>query len=246
MTDDKRMGLTGHLSELRRCIVISLIGVGVGFGAVWNFTDPVLAFLQGPIQPVQEKLVIIAPTEAFFTQLKVAFLAGFLLSLPLILHQVWSFVSPGLFQKERAFTFPFIVLSTLCFLIGAAFAFFVVMPFGIRFLVGYAGAAFTPSITIGNYISFTIRMLLVFGAVFELPLATFLLTRFGFLTPSTLSKNRRYAIVLMFVGAALLTPPDVFTQLLMAGPLLGLYEISIVTSRMALRQRELRQATSES
>ena len=112
--------------------------------------------------------------------------------------------------------------------------------------MGYAGAAFTPSITLGNYVSFTVRMLLVFGLVFEMPLASFLLTRFGVLTPAILKQNRRYAIVLMFVAAAILTPPDVFTQLLMAGPLLLLYELSIVTSRMAQKQRELQEAPNES
>jgi sec-independent protein translocase protein TatC len=120
------------------------------------------------------------------------------------------------------------------------------MPFGIQFLVGYAGAAYSPSITVGNYISFTIRMLLVFGIVFEMPLASFLLTRFGLLTPATLRRNRRYAIVLMFVAAAILTPPDIFTQVLMAGPLLVLYEVSIGTSKLALRRRKIRETAHES
>ncbi len=246
MPEEKKMALTGHLTELRKAIVIALIGIGVGFVAAWNFTDPILTFLQKPIHPVQSKLLIIAPTEAFFTQIKVSFLAAVFVSLPVILHQVWSFISPGLLTKERSFTLPFIILSTICFLIGSAFAFAVVMPFGIQFLVGYAGAAFVPSITIANYISFTIRMILVFGLVFEMPLASFLFTRFGLLTPSTLRQNRRYAIVLMFGAAALLTPPDVFTQLLMAGPLLILYEISIVTSKMALKRREMREVPHES
>jgi sec-independent protein translocase protein TatC len=246
MPDEKKMSLTGHLSDLRRCIVFILIGIAVGFGIAWNFTDPILAFLQRPINPVQAKLLIISPTEAFFTQLKVAFLGGFFLSLPLTLQRIWWFVSPGLLKKERSFTLPFIILSNFCFLLGGVFAFFIVLPFGIQFLVGYAGAAYTPSITIGNYVSFTIRMLLVFGLVFEMPLASFLLTRFGVLTPTFLKQNRRYAIVLMFAAAALLTPPDVFTQVLMAGPLIILFEVSIVTSKMALKKRELQEASSES
>ena len=246
MADEKKMSLTGHLSDLRRSIMVSLIGIGLGFLAAWNFTGPILSFLQTPIQPVQSKLLIIAPTEAFFTQLKVAFLAGVMISLPLVLHQLWSFISPGLHSSERSLTLPFVILSTICFLIGAAFAFFIVMPFGIQFLVGYAGAAYSASITIGNYISFTIRMLLVFGIVFEMPLASFLLTRFGLLTPATLRRNRRYAIVLMFVAAAILTPPDIFTQVLMAGPLLVLYEVSIGTSKLALRRRKTRETADES
>ena len=247
MADDgKRMPLTGHLTDLRKCIVITLIGIAVGFLAAWNFTDPILKFLQSPIRPIQAKLLIIAPTEAFFTQLKVSFISSVFLSLPLTLHQVWGFVSPGLHKSERSLAFPFVILSTLCFLIGATFAFYVVMPFGIQFLVGYAGAAYLPSITVGNYVSFTIRMLLVFGLVFEMPLASFLMTRFGFLTPKVLRKNRRYAIVLMFGAAALLTPPDVFTQVLMAGPLIVLYEVSIGTSKLAMKRRQLREAANES
>ncbi len=247
MADDgKRMSLTGHLTDLRKGLVITLIGIAVGFLAAWNFTDPILEFLQSPIRPIQAKLLIIAPTEAFFTQLKVSFICGVFLSLPLTLHQIWRFVSPGLHKSERGLAFPFVILSTLCFLIGATFAFYVVMPLGIQFLVGYAGAAYQPSITVGNYVSFTIRMLLVFGLVFEMPLASFLMTRFGFLTPKVLRKNRRYAIVLMFGAAALLTPPDVFTQVLMAGPLIVLYEVSIGTSKLAMKRRQLRETANES
>lgn len=245
MPDDKKMSLTGHLTELRRCIIISLIGIGVGFLAAWNFADPILVFLQRPIRPVQAKLLIISPSEAFFVQLKVALLAGFFISLPLTLQQIWSFVSPGLLPKERSLTLPFITLSTLFFVVGAAFAFAVVMPFGIEFLVGYAGANYSPSITLGNYIAFTTRMLLAFGLVFEMPLASFLLARFGLLTPEFLKRNRSYAIVVMFIVAAILTPPDVFTQFLMAVPLLILYEISIWASKMAVKRRELREVSHE-
>lgn len=244
--DEKKMSLTGHLTDLRKNLVITLIGIALGFLAAWSFTDPILGFLQSPIRPIQAKLLIIAPTEAFFTHLKVSFIAGLFLSLPLTLHQIWKFVSPGLHKSEQTLALPFVILSTICFLIGATFAFYVVMPFGIQFLVGYAGAAYKPSITVGNYISFTIRMLLVFGLVFEMPLASFLMTRFGLLTPTALRKNRRYAIVIMFGAAALLTPPDVFTQVLMAGPLIILYEISIGTSKWALKRRESRRTTSES
>lgn len=241
---DKKMPFTEHLAELRRRIIISLIGIGIGFALAYNFSPQIILFLKGPYT---ERLQAIRPTEAFFAHLTVAFLAGVFLSLPLTLYQAWMFVAPGLLEREKRFALPFVVSSVSLFVLGAAFCYYVVLWFAVNFLSGGWWSEYIESRwTVGSYISFVFWLFLAFGISFQMPLVAILLTRMGVVTPATLTRNRRYAVVFMVIIAAVVTPTaDPLNMGLLAVPLLILYEISILLSRVVYRQRVLREARHE-
>ncbi len=201
------------------------------------FTDQQRAFLKGLAAQLAEsrgqKLQVIEVTEAFWANLKVALVAGCFLVLPILLYEVWAFVAPGLLPHERKFALPFVVVSTVCFAIGAAFALTVIIPFAVRFMAGYKTGNLLVQWTLNRYVDFVLKFTIAFGLVFELPLGITLASRLGLVTPQFLAKNRKYAILLAFVAAAILTPtPDAFNQTLMAGPLIVLYEAGIVAARL--------------
>jgi len=186
----------------------------------------------------RQRLQVIEVTEAFWVNMKVALVAGGFLVLPIILYEVWAFVAPGLLPHERRFALPFVVLSTVCFVIGATFALTVIVPFAVRFLAQYKTSNLLVQFTLNRYVDFVLKFTVAFGLVFELPLGLTLATRLGLVTPEFLARHRKYAILLAFVLAAILTPtPDAFNQLLMAGPLILLYEAGIVAARVFGRRR---------
>jgi len=231
MTDapEGKMSFLDHLAELRHRIIWSVVAIGLGFLATFYFSDRIIAFLARPL-PV--KLAFMAPTEAFWVNMKVAMIAGLFLALPVVLYQVWAFVSPGLLPHERRYALPFVIVGSLFFAIGATFALTVIVPFAIKFLLSYKTQDLIPVISIGSYVDFVLKFTLAFGLVFELPLAITLASRMGIVTPEFLAKHRKYAILINFVIAAILTPtPDVFNQSLMAGPLILLYEVGILSAR---------------
>ncbi len=249
--DDEKMPLTEHLSELRKRIIIALSGLLIGFLISFNYSEELFKFLTLPLRSeigfsirypfisfipskVQNpSLVFLAPAEAFWMHLKVSLVAGLLLSLPLILFQFWKFISPGLLPKERRYIGPFVIIATLLFLFGATFCFLFVLPFAMSFLLTYKTGIIMPMLSVGNYVDFCLKFILAFGAVFELPIVIVFLTRMGIVTPRTLAKNRKYAILLAFVISAILTPtPDAFNQILMAVPIIILYEAGIFVSRI--------------
>jgi len=243
------MPLTAHLSDLRRSILVSIAFLGIAFVVLFNYSEQIFRILTFPLDAelklephrpffhVTEKpptsLVFLSPAEAFWMHLKVSFVAALVVSLPVIFYEVWHFISPGLLKKEKKYVLPFLFFSTTLFLIGAGFCFIVVLPFAMTFLLGYKTASLTPMLSVGNYIDFCLKFILAFGAIFELPLVIIFLTRFGIVTPKTLAKNRKYAVLIAFVLAAVLTPtPDAFNQTLMAVPIIILYEIGILVSRL--------------
>ena len=234
--NDPKMPLTEHLRELRKRMMIAFIGIAVAFVACWFFRNEIVAFIKAPVFKSEHmtdfKFQFDTLTDPFFTHLKAAFFAAFFLTFPLTLSQIWMFVGPGLYRREKGVMWPFLLLSYPLFVGGGLFCYFFVFPLAVDFLVGF-DISLEPSLRIGDYLSFTLRLIFVFGLVFEMPLVSLLLTRMGMLTPEFMSKNRRFAIVIVFVTAAVLTPPDVFTQLLLAGPLIILYEISILVSRLS-------------
>lgn len=257
MTNEK-MSLTGHLSELRKRLIISISALIVGFSISFNFSEDIFKFLTIPMEkdvlfklsfpfvsfvdksmsPV--KLVFLAPAEAFWMHLKISLIAGIFLTVPVILYQVWRFISPGLFSKEKRYAVPFVVSATVLFLSGGFFCFFIVLPFALKFLLTYKTSAFLPMISIGNYIDFCLKFILAFGIVFELPVVIVFLTRMGIVSPETLTKNRKYAVLLAFVLGAILTPtPDVFNQTLMAVPIIFLYEGGVLVSRLLARRKQI-------
>jgi sec-independent protein translocase protein TatC len=230
---DDKLPFTDHLDELRHRLIVSLVGIGLGFAISYGFSQQLLLLLQ---RPMPTRLVFIAPTEAFFVNLKVAFYAGLFLSVPLLLFQLWKFVAPGLYEHERRYSFPFLIISTVLFLLGAVFAYVVILPIALHFLMSQGGEFWKPSITLSNYLSFCMRLILAAGLIFEFPVLMYFLAKVGIVTPELLIRNRKYAILVAFVIAAILTPPDVFSQVLLAVPLCLLFEVSVfVAKRVASR-----------
>lgn len=185
------------------------------------------------------QLVFLSPAEALWAHFKISIVVGLMLSFPILLHQAWKFISPGLLPKEKRYAFPFISLATVLFLFGIAFCFFIVLPFAIGFLLTFkVGDFLTPMLSIGRYIAFILTFILAFGLIFELPVVIFFLTKVGIVTPAALARNRKYAVLAAFIVAAFLTPtPDIFNQLLMAIPIILLYEMSIWISPIFAKKR---------
>jgi sec-independent protein translocase protein TatC len=223
--NEKRMPFTAHLAELRSCLVWICISLGIGFALIYPNSERLLIFLQ---RPLGQKLIMISPTESFMVYLKLSFFGAVILSVPVMLHQLWGFIAPGLYPSEKRYAVPFIVSTTFCFGVGATFAYMLALPIGLRFLLKFGGDSVTPMISVANYVSFVGMFLLAFGLIFEFPILIVFLAKIGLVTPTFLRKNRKYAILGIFIVAAVLTPPDVFSQLLMAGPLWLLYELSIL------------------
>jgi len=241
MPEDEKLPFTTHLEELRKRLIICFSAVGVGFAICYFFSKKLFDILMHPLlvaMPPDEKLIYTGLPEAFFTYLKVAFLAGVLLAVPVIIYQLWMFIAPGLYDKEKRLVVPIVFLSSVFFLGGALFGYFVVFPFGFKFFMGFASDAIKPLPSMREYLSFSTKLLFAFGVVFELPLFITFLAKLGIVDVPFLKAKRKYAILLFFVFASILTPPDVVTQILMAGPLILLYEVSIVGARVFGKKRE--------
>jgi len=230
-----------HLEELRKRLIIALIAVGIGFGICYIFAKEIFQLLMIPlikVLPAGASMIFTSLPEAFFTYLKVALLAGIFVASPVVLYQIWLFVAPALYSHEKKYAIPFVIFSTFLFVGGAAFGYFVVFPFGFKFFMSFATDFIQPAPKLKEYLSFCSMLLLTFGLVFELPLFIFFLAKLGVVDARMLSRNRRYVILGIFIIAAILTPPDVVTQLMMAGPLLVLYEASIWIAKIFGRKRE--------
>lgn len=254
---DEKAPLTEHLSDLRNRIVVSLVALFIAFVIAFNYSEYIFKAVMFPLNysldfsvenmyvhfvPQEKlqgtKLVFLAPTEALWMNIKVAFVVGIMASLPVIFHQLWKFISPGLLPRERKYVLPFIFSATGLFLTGAAFCFFIVLPFAMGFLLTYkVGDFLMPMLSVGQYVDFCLKFILAFGAVFELPIVIIFLTKLGIVTPKTLAKNRKYAVLIAFILAAFLTPtPDAFNQTLMAVPIILLYEIGIWISPLFVKK----------
>jgi len=235
----QRMPFLAHLGELRGRMVKAAVAVAVGMAVAFFFSEQLIAWLA---RPVSTPLVFISPAEAFWANLKVAFLGGVLLSLPVVLYQVWKFVEPGLYPRERRYGGVFVLSASVLFALGLAFCGWVVFPFAIKFLLTYKTEGMTPMLAVGTYIDFGVKFFLAFGLIFELPPVITLLSRLGVVTPQRLAASRKYAVLGAFVVAAVLTPtPDVFNQCLMAVPLMLLYELGILSARFFGRRAPKRE-----
>jgi sec-independent protein translocase protein TatC len=237
---DVRMPLTAHLEELRTRIIRSLLGIAAGFLASYGFSEWLVAWLLKPltaIRPDQALVIGTGVTDAFFTKLKVAAVAGVFVASPIVFYQAWQFVAPGLYERERRVALPFSAAATFFFVSGAAFCYYLVFPVAFRFFLDeFTSVGISPQIRVSEYLTFTSRMLLAFGVTFELPVVTFFLARIGLVTHRMMIAGARYAIVVIFIVAAVLTPgPDVASQMLMATPLLVLYALSIGIAYMVGR-----------
>jgi sec-independent protein translocase protein TatC len=241
MENDEKQPFMSHLEELRKRLVICAISVGIGFVIAYFFAEQLFQILILPLkQNMKEgqQLIFTNLPEMFFAYLKTALVTGILASAPIIFYQLYKFVAPGLYRHERSLVVPFVISSTLLFVGGSLFGYFIVFPFGFRFFLGFANESIQALPSVKEYFSFAIKLLFAFGLVFELPVVAFFLGKMGIVTPELMRKKRKYAILLTFAMGAILTPPDIVTQCMMAGPLIILYEISILVVRMARRKKE--------
>lgn len=232
------MGLLEHLRELRSRLFYAVLAVLVGAIVAYSWSSQLFFFLSKPYFDAfpDAPLIGTGPAEAFVLKLKVAIFAGALLALPVLFYQIWAFVAPGLYPTEKRLVLPFVIASTLCFLVGVWFCYTLVFPMAFSFFSEqYASVGLSPTIRMSENLVTVLQGLLAFGLIFETPVLTFLFARCGLITDRTLIAGWRYIIVIIFVISAVLTPPDVLTQFLMAVPLLGLFALSILIARYSGR-----------
>lgn len=240
--DDRKQPLMEHLVELRSRLLWSLAALLVAFFVCFAFARPLFAVLVQPLAAAgQDRVIFTQVFEAFFVQVRVAFFGALMVAFPVIATQAWKFIAPGLYRQEKAALLPFLVATPFLFAAGASFAYFVAVPVALRFLLGFQGELggvtqeALPSV--GQYLTFIMQFLFAFGAAFLLPVLLMLLHRAGIVTLEQLVKGRRYAIVVAFVIAAIFTPPDVVSQLLLAVPMVLLYELALIAIRITDRRR---------
>ena len=231
-----------HLEEFRNRIIKAIIGVIIGAVICLIFSKQLLNVLLWPTTRVDMPIDIqvLKVQGMFIVTLEIAFFGGILVSLPFLLYQVWMFIAPGLYRNEKRYIPKVITSATLLFLTGVAFAYFLIFPFALEFFLGLAPETVQTNIAIDFYISFIIRLLVIFGVVFQLPIMSYFLSKMGIITPVFMRKHRRHSIVIIFVMAALFTPPDPFTQVMLAIPLILLYEISIYISYLVHKSKKNR------
>lgn len=229
--------LKPHIEELRKRLIIIVVAFVLAFLACFSQWEILLGLMIAPLEealrhvPDGGNVIFTDLTEPLFTALKVSFFAAFIVSLPVIFWQSWQFVAPGLYQHEKKLVIPFVFFATTMFIAGAAFAYFVVFPLGFYSLIQFGSTLYQALPKIGEYVGFFTKLMLAFGITFELPVVTFFLAKMGLVTDQSLKHFFRYAIVIIFIIAALLTPPDVLSQFLMALPLILLYGVSILIAK---------------
>jgi sec-independent protein translocase protein TatC len=235
--------LKPHLVELRKRLGLSVLSIFLAFIIAFVFHELILEWITAPLNEALAQVATLSKKAAdgmvtthqvggaFFVAIKVSFFAGLLGALPFVLYQIWLFIAPGLYNNEKKMVIPFVVGGSVMFMVGVLFAYYVVTPFGFQFLITFGSFLYTPLINIEDYVGFFTKIMMGFGIAFELPVFAYFLALLGLITDRSLIDFFRYAVLIIFVVAALLTPPDVLTQLLMAAPLIILYGISILIVR---------------
>ncbi|MFQ5479951.1 MAG: twin-arginine translocase subunit TatC [Thermodesulfobacteriota bacterium] len=252
MTDEKAAAarLTGHLRELRKRLLVSIVALVIGFAISYFFSERLYSFLISPLLPVMpegsEFIAFSGLVEPFFVYIKVGFLGAAALASPVILFEIWSFVAPGLYATERRWFLATVFFSCALFISGLLFAFFVVFPFAFKFLMSYSGPQLKPFISMNSYFSLVTRLLIAFGVVYQLPLAMLVLARTGVVTAGRFLSWWRYAVIAIVIASAVLTPtPDAFNQMLMAGPLLVLYFLGVALARIFGKKKKVSVVTED-
>ncbi len=240
MTDEKRPFLA-HLEELRKRLIICAIAIGIGFAISYIFSKQLFSFLILPLTkvlPAESRLIFTSLPEMFIAYIKVALIAGIILAIPIVFYELWMFLAPALYQREKGYVIPFVLFSSILFVAGSLFGYFIVFPYGFKFFISFATEDIQALPSVKQYFSFAIRLLFAFGVVFEMPVVVFFMTKIGLITPDSMKKFRKFAILCSFILSAILTPPDVATQIMMALPLIVLYEVSIIISQAVYRKKK--------
>lgn len=254
--EEKKMPLLEHLVELRRRLLYSIAGFIIAFIVCFYFAQDMFNFLATPLADhfkdmAGRRFIYTDLTEPFFTNVKLAAFGALCISFPVVAGQIWAFVAPGLYKNERQAFLPFLIATPFMFIMGAAFFYYVLLPYAINFFAGFEQAAGPEHLAVqmenkvGEYIGFVMTLIFAFGLCFELPVLLSLLARVGLVTSAGLKAKRRYAIVIVFLVAAVVTPPDVFSQVSLAVPILLLYEISIFLAKMIEKKRAQQEAELE-
>jgi sec-independent protein translocase protein TatC len=245
MTQGKEMNLLEHLDELRRRIIIVLVAVFLFSVISFLYSESLINLVIAPIQRSLDTLYFLTPYEAFLARVKVAILSGIILASPIIFLELWFFISPGLYQKEKKFVLPVVLSSTVLFLSGVLFAYYVVIPFALKFFMEFQTYSLLPLISLGSYLSFFLSFVLVFGLMFNAPVLLISFVALRVISASFLASQRKWIILLIFVLAAVLTPTaDIFTQCLLAFPLWFLFELSVLIGRVIEKNRKVKVAES--
>ena len=234
--EESRMGFLEHLDELRRRIMRIVVVLFLAALGCFTYADELFVILQQPLKDLPEAaMIVLTPLEMFITHLKIAAVAGIFVTSPWALLQLWLFIAPGLYGNEKKWIAPFVILGTLSFCTGGAFAFYIVMPMGFEYLVAMVPDTVSAQYSVAAYFTLVIRLLLAFGIVFELPLVMWMLAAAGVMNPAKLQGLRKYWVVIAVILAAFFTPPDPFTQMLMAVPLMLFFEIGLLGARFIYR-----------
>ncbi len=239
---DEKKPFIAHLKELRDRLMVCIVGLGVAFIVTYAFKERIFHFLMRPfieVMPPKSSFIFTSLTEAFITYFKVSLVAALFLAAPVILYEIWMFVAPGLYEKEKKYIVPFIIFGSFFFIGGALFCYYVTMPVVYHFFVSYAGTMIIPMPSLKEYMSLTLKMLIIFGLVFQMPLIAYYLAKAGIINYKGLAKKRRYAILGIVVLSAIITPPEVSSQLLMALPMYGLFELSVMIARVFGRKESV-------
>jgi sec-independent protein translocase protein TatC len=248
-SSDEKMPLTSHLEEFRKRLIRILIGIAIGFGFCWYWRDFLFKIITKPLADVLPKtsyMIYTGLPEAFFIYMKIALFGSLILTSPLTLYQIWKFVSPGLYKAEKKYVLPFVISSSFLFIGGILFGYYIALPPAFAFFVEFSSDFLKPMISFREYLSLILKFLLAFGLCFEMPVFIYFLAKLGIVNARMLSKQRRYAILIIFIVAAILTPsPDALSQVIMAIPLIFLYEISIFVAKFAGRKRARTSASEE-
>jgi len=232
---DEKQPFLAHLEELRKRLIVCAIAIGVGFAISYAFSKQLFSFLILPLTkvlPPDSRLIFTNLPEMFITYIKVSLVAGIIVAIPVIFYEVWMFLVPALYQNEKRYLVPFVASSSILFILGALFGYRVVFPYGFKFFMSFATEDIQALPSVKQYFSFATRLLLAFGLVFEMPIVVLFLTKIGLVTPDAMKRFRKFAILGSFILSAILTPPDVATQIMMAFPLIILYELSIFLSKL--------------
>jgi len=233
--------LKPHIAELRTRLIRSIIALLIMFFICFGFWEPILGWVIIPLKNAlssNSQVIAYKMGEQFFVAVIISFFAALFITLPYIFYQIWSFIAPGLYDHEKKHVIPFVVSASIMFLAGASFAYYIVFPYGFTYLVNFGGDSINAMISIGEYLGFFLKLIFGFGVSFELPVFTFFLALLGLITDRSLTSFFKYAILIIFIFAALLTPPDILTQFLMALPLIALYGLSIVIVKMVNPYKE--------